>query len=117
MKRNVVGKIEEIQPGERKVVQVGRASVLVIRNGDSFYAIRNYCPHQGAEFETGSLRGVARSSNVKEICYEENGGHIYCPWHHWSFDVKTGCAEHDPDRFKVKTYDVKVEGNDLVVYS
>ncbi|MDR7075755.1 nitrite reductase/ring-hydroxylating ferredoxin subunit [Neobacillus niacini] len=117
MGRNILCNKEDIKPGEKKVFQVGRASVLVVRNGEKFYAIRNACPHQGAELDKGFLGPVARSSQVKEFCLEEHGGHIYCPWHRWSFDLETGCSDHDPANEKVKTYDVKVEGNDLVVYA
>ena len=42
---------------------------------------------------------------------------LYCPWHHWSFDIENGCSMHDPDHTKIKSYDVKVEGDDLVIYA
>ena len=76
-----------------------------------------YVPHQGASFEKGYTGGVVRAEEVNEFCYEEPGKHLYCPWHRWSFDLETGCSEHDPDNQKVKTYDVKVEGEDIVLYA
>ncbi|MDR7075951.1 nitrite reductase/ring-hydroxylating ferredoxin subunit [Neobacillus niacini] len=118
LERTVVCKKSEMQPGDRKVVQVRRISILVVRKEDEFYAVRNACPHQGAEFEKGVLRGAARAtSEIKEVYYEKPGGFIYCPWHHWSFDVETGCSMHDPENTKIKTFEVKVEADEVVVYA
>ena len=117
MERNIVCKKDDLQSGEKKVFQVRRMSIIVVRKDDGYYALRNACPHQGAEFEKGVLRGAARTSEVKEISYEKPGGFLYCPWHHWSFDVENGCSMHDPENTKVKTFDVKIEGDDVVVYA
>lgn len=117
MDRNVVCKVNEMKVGDRKSIQVRRMSIIVVRKGDNFYALRNACPHQGAEFDKGPLRGAARSYEDKEICYEKQGGVLYCPWHHWSFDVENGCSVHDPENTKIKTFDVKIEGDEVVVYA
>lgn len=117
VERNVVCKVDEMKLGDRKSVQVRRMSILVIRNKDGFYAVRNACPHQGAQFEKGVLRGAARAEVDKEIHYEKPGGFIYCPWHHWSFDVETGCSMHDPENTKIRTFDVKIEGDEVVLYA
>lgn len=117
LERTVVCKKDEMQPGDRKAIQVRRMSILVIRNDKGFYAVRNACPHQGAEFEKGVLRGAASAKGIKEVDYEKPGGYIYCPWHHWSFDVETGCSMHDPENTKIRTFEVKIEDDDVVVYA
>ncbi|WP_209123297.1 Rieske (2Fe-2S) protein [Alkalihalobacillus sp. BA299] len=118
MERNVLCKMDDIPQGETKVFQIRRMSIVVIRKEGEFYALRNWCPHQGAELDKGVLRGAARAtSDVKEVCYEKPGKFLYCPWHHWSFDIENGCSMHDPENTKVKTYDVKIEGDDLVIYA
>ncbi|WP_091275291.1 Rieske (2Fe-2S) protein [Alteribacillus persepolensis] len=114
--RNVLCKRDEIPPGDKKIFQVKKTSIVVVRKEDKFFAIRNGCPHQGAELGKGSLGGAAPPSDVKEYCYEKQGEVLYCPWHHWSFDVETGCSVYD-EKIKVKTYDVKVEGDDVVLYA
>lgn len=117
MERNVVCKKDEMKIGDRKVIKVRKMGIIVVRKEDNFYALRNACPHQGAEFDKGVLRGAARASEVREICYEKPGGFLYCPWHHWSFDVENGCSAHDPANTKIKTFDVKIEGEDVVIYA
>ena len=44
----VIGKVDEIPPGERKIVVPfrGRAGIGVFNVNGSFYAIRNICPHK-----------------------------------------------------------------------
>ena len=32
-----------------------------------------------------------------------------CPWHGWEFDLRTGKSRCEPDRTKVRSYDLKVE--------
>ncbi|MBU8906242.1 Rieske (2Fe-2S) protein [Desertibacillus haloalkaliphilus] len=118
MERNVLCKKSEIPLGESKVFQVRRLSVVVVRKeNEQFYAVRNFCPHQGAELGKGVLRGAARANDVKDVCYEKPGSFLYCPWHHWSFDVENGCSMHDPENTKIKTYDVKVENDEVVLYA
>ena len=118
MERNVLCKKDDILPGDKKVFQIRRTSIVLTRKENEFYAMRNACPHQGAELATGVLRGVARSSaDDREVCYEKKDGYLYCPWHHWSFDIETGCSAHNPENVKVKTYEVKIEGDDLVIYA
>lgn len=118
MARNVVCKKDDISSGEMKIFHVGRAKILVTRSSedDKFYAVQNGCPHQGADLGLGSLGGLATSPDFESFCYDERGEHVYCPWHHWGFDVKTGESHQDPS-IKVKTYDVQIEGDDLVIYT
>ncbi|WP_458413481.1 Rieske (2Fe-2S) protein [Schinkia sp. CFF1] len=117
MERNVLCKKGDILPGETKIFHVRRTSIALVRKqNDELYAVRNSCPHQGAELAKGVLRGAPRAEEIGDICYEKPGGFLYCPWHHWAFDVETGCSMHDPSSTKIKTYDVKIEGEDIVIY-
>lgn len=117
MKKNILCKKDDIKPGEKRVFQVNRTSIIVVRKDDKFYALRNACPHQGAELISGPLRGEAKSDTVKKYeKYDKKGEVLICPWHHWGFDIESGCAVYGKDQ-KIKTYDVKVEGDDLVLYA
>ena len=54
----VVGKVDEIPPGGRKIVRIAGRSIGVFNVDRGFYAIRNRCPHQGAALCEGKLWGV-----------------------------------------------------------
>jgi nitrite reductase/ring-hydroxylating ferredoxin subunit len=39
---------------------------------------------------------------------------VTCPWHGWQFDIDTGRSTFSP-RMGVATYEVQIEGNDVLV--
>lgn len=88
----------EIPAGTGKVVEVGGKSIAVFNCEGSFYAIDNTCKHRGGPLAEGSLAGTT----------------VSCPWHGWEYDVTSGACQMDPS-IKVQTFDVKVEGDDVLV--
>jgi 3-phenylpropionate/trans-cinnamate dioxygenase ferredoxin subunit len=40
---------------------------------------------------------------------------LRCPWHGWEFDLRTGKSWCEPDRTKVRSYDLKVESGGALV--
>jgi nitrite reductase/ring-hydroxylating ferredoxin subunit len=40
--------------------------------------------------------------------------HIVCPWHGWEFDIANGEAVADR-KWKLRSYDVEVRGEDVYV--
>lgn len=40
--------------------------------------------------------------------------YIYCPWHQWGFELATGTTAVKPE-WSIRTYPVRVVGNDVVV--
>jgi len=120
MDRVVVGKISDIPPGERKIVVPfrGRAGIGVFNVGGSFYAIRNICPHKTGPLCTGQITGrittIAPPSTGATLEIEGDGEVLHCPWHQWAFEITTGRCLVDP-KISVKTYPVKIEGDEVVV--
>ena len=45
---------------------------------------------------------------------ELEGTIVTCPWHGWTYDITTGVSPDDSD-CAVERYDVKVEGDDVMV--
>ena len=84
-------------------------------NGE-FHALRNICPHRGAPLCRGRVRPLMTSHEVYHLDSERDGEILKCPWHQWEFDIKTGQALFDPD-LRVKSYVVKQEGDDIVIYT
>lgn len=108
MARYVVGQVNEIAPGSRKIVSVGGRSIGVFNVNGEFYAIQNRCPHAGAPLCQGALSGVVKSDGPGQYDYSRPDEFIRCPWHSWEFDLKTGQSFFDPARVHVKTFETAV---------
>ena len=93
-----VASANDLKPGENKVVNVNGTEVALFNVEGEFFAITNTCPHRGGPLGEGYLEGDA----------------VTCPWHGWRFNVKTGVSPVMPTA-KVPTYEVKVEGGDVLV--
>ena len=113
-RRHVVGRVEDVPPGERTLVEIDGRSVGVFNLGGEFFAIRNACPHAGGPLCAGVLSGMVVSDEPGEYTYLRRGEFVRCPWHQWEFDVRTGRSWFDPASTRVRRYDVTVRnGADL----
>lgn len=109
MARHVVGTVDEIPPGERKIVEIAGRSIGVFNVGGEYFALRNTCPHQGGPLCQGQLTGFLMARVPGDYSYTRRGEILRCPWHGWEFDVKTGQSWHDPVQTRVRAYPVTVE--------
>jgi nitrite reductase/ring-hydroxylating ferredoxin subunit len=108
MPKYVVGTVEEIPPGQRKIVDVAGRTVGVFNVGGEFFALLNRCPHQGGPLCTGNTLGFLQSAGVGEFVYSRPGEVVRCPWHGWEYDLRTGQSWFDPARVLVRNYPVSV---------
>lgn len=92
-------KIGEVPAGEGRVVEVNGASIALFNVDGMFYAMDNTCLHRGGPLGEGSLEGTE----------------VTCPWHGWTYDVKTGQCISAGAGGGVKSYAVKVEGESVLV--
>ena len=93
-----VARTSEIPAGSGKVVEANGKTIAVFNADGAFYAIENTCRHRGGPLGEGSLAGKT----------------VTCPWHGWEYDVTSGACQMDPST-KVQKFDVKVEGEDILV--
>lgn len=91
-------KVSEINEGEGKVVNVNGREIALFNVEGTFYAIDNACRHKGGPLGEGML----------------DGSIVTCPWHHWTYNVRTGVSPVNP-QVKVDTYEIKVEGDEVKV--
>ena len=112
MGRHVVGRISELPPGERKIVEVEGRSIGVFNVHGQFYALRNRCPHQAAPLCLGAIKGMMLPGKPGEYIWAREGEILRCPWHGWEFDITTGRSIFNPHKTRVKTYEVTVEPED-----
>ncbi|CAN3132106.1 Rieske (2Fe-2S) protein [Mycobacterium sp. smrl_JER01] len=116
MSKHVVGKIEDIPVGERKIVELAGRSVGVFNVDGEFFALLNQCPHKGADLcSSGTIFGASYAEVPgADISYERKRT-LRCPWHQWEYDIRTGESFHDPANDRVRKYDVAVvPGADVV---
>lgn len=77
----------------------GRTFAIYRAPGDGFYATDGLCTHEQAHLSDGLVM-----DNI-----------IECPKHNGRFDYRTGAAKGAPVCVNLKTYAVKVEGDDVMI--
>lgn len=105
----VVCRVEELPPGERKIVEVRGISIGVFNVKGRYYALYNRCPHKGAPLCLGRISDGVVSSGRGQYELVREGEILRCPWHGWEFDITTGRSWFNPHTLRVRSYDVAVE--------
>ena len=88
----------DIPAGHGKTVEVEGKKIAVFNSDGVFYAIDDTCKHRGGPLGEGELDGTT----------------VTCPWHGWTYDITSGACNDDPS-VCVDTYEVKVEGDSVMV--
>ncbi len=116
MPEQVVARVGELQPGERKIVTVGRVRIGLFRVGDAYYALPDVCPHQFGPLCSGKVGGavVASASTDWQPDWAYDGEVVACPWHGLEFHIPTGQCLAYPN-LRLRQYPVRVEGDEIVV--
>lgn len=112
--RQVICKLDDLPPGERRSVDVRGRSVCVLNVDGQLYAVRNVCPHQGASLCRGTLGATMLPSRPLEYMVGFENLVLRCPWHGWEFRIDTGVSLFDP-KIRVKVYPVAVEDGNVVI--
>jgi len=93
-----VAKVGDIPEGEGRAFSVGTRVVAVFLDQGRYFAIDDFCPHQGASLAEGYL------------C----DGAVACPWHHWRFSIEDGRWLDNP-KLGVEKFAVRVVGTHIQV--
>ena len=89
----------DVAPGTAKVVHLEGRPIAICNVDGVFYAIDDICTHDGGSLDQGVLEGDV----------------IECPRHGARFDVKTGRPLCLPAITPIRTYPVRVEGDEIQV--
>ncbi|WP_372660908.1 Rieske (2Fe-2S) protein [Cohnella sp.] len=115
--KQVVCSSDDLVPGQKRAVQIGLRSVVLVRmNSGEYCALLNVCPHQGARLSDGELTGTTLPADVGEYVFGRENEVLRCPWHRWEFDVTSGNALFNDRRACVKRYEVTVEEGNVVIH-
>jgi nitrite reductase/ring-hydroxylating ferredoxin subunit len=103
------------EDGSRVITEIRGQEIAVFRHDGDYYAVANYCIHQGGPLCEGALSGhMTTAEDGWDWRYDDEEKYVVCPWHGWKFDITSGRSPKD-DRYAVPTYDVEVE--DGTVYA
>ena len=72
--RTFLTSLADFPASGKAVFKVGDQPVLVVKSGETFYAVANKCPHLGLPLANGKVDGET----------------ITCPFHGSKFDLKSG---------------------------
>jgi len=89
----------DVPPGSGRRVDVDGYRIALFNVNGTFYAVDDVCTHEEASLSEGALSG--------EI--------VACPKHGSRFHVPTGRVLSLPAVRPVNTYEVKVEGGDVLL--
>lgn len=74
--------------------------IAIFRLGAEMVAVDNVCRHAGSPLDDGLVAG----------------GCVTCPWHGWRYDLRSGDHLTSFGRRRgLRTYPVRVEGDDVLV--
>jgi nitrite reductase/ring-hydroxylating ferredoxin subunit len=106
MTQHVVAKADEIPPGGRKLVKIGRRELGIYNLDGQYYALANHCPHAGGSLCEGMVTGLVQSSGPGDYQLVREGEFVRCPLHGWEFDIRTGQSYCDPRSMRIRQYNV-----------
>jgi nitrite reductase/ring-hydroxylating ferredoxin subunit len=92
-------RVGDLAPGKMMRVEIAGRRILLANVDGRFYATADTCTHEDASLSAGSLRGEL----------------VKCPLHGSRFNVCTGRVMEEPAQEDLKTYPVRVEGDDILV--
>jgi chlorite dismutase len=96
-----VALLSELPSGKSKRVYNGADAIALFNVGGKLHAVSDRCTHGRASLSEGSV--------------DKDGCTLNCPWHGGKFNIATGEPTGGPVRVAIKTYRVKVDGDQILV--
>jgi 3-phenylpropionate/trans-cinnamate dioxygenase ferredoxin subunit len=93
--------VDDVKPDAAVRVDVAGLRLAVVRIGDDWYAIADRCSHADESLSEGDVWPEERE--------------IECPKHGSTFSLLTGEPQTLPATRPVPVYEVRVEGNDVML--
>jgi 3-phenylpropionate/trans-cinnamate dioxygenase ferredoxin subunit len=94
-------KVSDVKSGSARRVDVGGRRIAIVRIGDDWYALGDECSHADYSLSEGDVW--------------EDEREIECPKHGSTFALETGEPQTLPATQLVPVYEVRVDGDDVLV--
>jgi nitrite reductase/ring-hydroxylating ferredoxin subunit len=94
-----VAALADIPPGRMGYAEVDGLPIALANVDGTIYAFSDVCRHEGGPLSAGVL--IADT--------------VTCPWHGWTYNVRTGKAIVPPVGIRIPTYEVRIDGQDIYV--
>lgn len=94
-----VAELDDLDEGELMAVEADGEPICLARVDGDVFAFTDNCTHISGPLNEGELDGDV----------------LTCPWHGAQFNVRTGKVLRGPARQDIQTYDVRVEGNSILI--
>ena len=98
-KEALVAKVNDLQEGDMKEVEVDGLKILLTKFQGKFHAVGGECPHYGGPLAEGVRVGE----------------HVTCPWHQARFHISTGDLVDPPSLDALTRFETKMEGENVIV--
>lgn len=98
MARHRVAKVGDMKVGDAHWVEISGSRIALFYTPEGYFALDAVCPHRGGPLVEGKI----------------DAGQVVCPWHAWTFDLRTGACETTPS-FRQAVYPVTVENGEIFV--
>ena len=89
----------DVPAGEMLIAEIEGEEIVLANVDGQIYAFGNGCTHRGGPLGEGLLEG----------------DEVECPFHQGRFNVKTGEAVQEPPTDPIPTYQVQLDGDDIMV--
>jgi 3-phenylpropionate/trans-cinnamate dioxygenase ferredoxin subunit len=93
--------VKDVEAGSARRFDVDGYTLCVVRIGDDYYVVDDTCSHADYSLSEGDVW--------------EDDREIECPKHGSTFSLETGEPQTLPATSPVAVYEVKVDGDDVVV--
>jgi len=90
---------KDLELGKMIGVEAGGKPIFLVNLEGKYYAIGNVCTHMGCVLSSGVLKGET----------------VQCPCHGSVFNVKTGSVVKGPAKKPEPAFQVRVEGDQILV--
>jgi 3-phenylpropionate/trans-cinnamate dioxygenase ferredoxin component len=94
-----VARASDIPRGEVRTYEADNTEVAIFNLDGELYALEDICTHDGGYLASGEI----------------DGDHVICPRHGAHFDIKTGAALCAPAYEPVPTFEVRIDGERVLV--